>query len=522
MRSIVPLALALLVPAVAFCEEDKPGKNPPTAEHDKKPADKKDEKPKEEKPKEEKPVEKTGHAKIGGAEVKYLAQTGTIPVRKDDGEPRANVFYIYYAVTGADGKRLAAAEPAGRPVTFCFNGGPGAAAVWLHLGGLGPRKVEMPADGLSMPAGGHVVDNANSILDATDLVFVDPVATGLSRAVKGEKPEQFFSVEEDIESVGEFVRLFTTREGRWASPKFLCGESYGVMRVSGLAEHLQKRHGMYMDGLMLMSGLIDFQTLAPAIGNDLPYILYLPAFAATAHYHKKLAPELQADLDMTLREARAFAQGEYAVALLKGAAFSEPERHAIAEQLARYTGLGVGLIEDHDLRIDSAFFREMLLRKEGKILGRFDGRVTAEDGDRASNAPEFDPSFSNVIGPFAAAVNAYVRGELGYESDLPYKVLSPVPWRYDGFSNRYASVEERLADAMKTNPRLRVLVLSGLRDLAVPEDSMRHSIGHLPLPASIRANVSWARYESGHMMYLFQKDAEKLRRDLVEFLRNAK
>jgi len=501
------LAAFLLLSCWSAAEEAKP------AEPGKKPEAKKEEQPKEEKPK-----EKAGRATIGGAEVKYLAQTGTLPVLKDDGSPRASVFYIYYAATGEDGKRLAEKDPATRPITFFFNGGPGAAAVWLHLGGLGPRRVQMPPDGLSLPPGPRIVDNPHSLLDASDLVFVDPVATGLSRAAKGEKPEQFFGVDEDIEACGEFVRLFITREQRWLSPKHLCGESYGVMRVGGLVEYLQERHGMYFDGLMLMSGLISFQTLASDPGNDLPYILFLPGFTATAHYHARLAPELQADFARTAAEARTFAFGEYATALLQGASLPPAERQRVAEKVARFTGLSVEQVTDHDLRIDASYFREMLLRREGKILGRFDARVTAEDGDRSASEPEFDPSFSNIVGPFAATVNAYLRSELGYESDLPYKVLAPVRWRWEAFPGRYASVAPRLASAMKNNPHLRVIVLSGLRDLAVPEDSMRHRLDHLKLPAAIRGNISWARYESGHMMYLYEKDAAKLRNDLVGFI----
>ena len=511
------LTLAFAIPFSSIAQESKPAEKTPVAEPDKKAGEKKDEKPKEEKPK-----EKAGHATIGGADVKYLAQTGTLPVLKEDGTPRASVFYIYYAATGADGKRLAETAPGSRPITFFFNGGPGAAAVWLHLGGLGPRRVEMPADGLSLPPGAKIVDNANSILDASDLVFVDPVATGLSRAAKGEKPEQFFGVDEDIEACGEFVRLFVTREQRWLSPKFLCGESYGVMRVSGLVDYLQEHHGMYFHGLMLMSGLVNFQTLAASLGNDLPHVVFLPGLAATAHYHRKLAPELQADAAKTHADARAFAFGEYATALLQGAALPAADRRRIAEKVARFTGLSVEQVEEHNLRVDASFFREKLLRKEGKILGRFDARVTAEDGDLSDNAPEFDPSFSNIVGPFSATVNAYIRGELGYESDLPYMVLTPVKWRYEGFQNRYASVEPRLAQALKTNPRLRVIVLAGRCDLAVPEDAIRFSLDHLPLPASIRANIIWAHYESGHMMYLFEKDAEKLRRDLVDFVKAPK
>jgi carboxypeptidase C (cathepsin A) len=270
---------------------------------------------------------------------------------------------------------------------------------------------------------------------------------------------------------------------------------------------------------VLMSGLLNFQTLSPAVGNDLPFVISLPSFTAVAHYHKKLAPELQANREQAIAQSRIFAGGEYASALLKGELLEDTERRAIAQRLAYFSGLSADQVLDEKLRVDPSYFREMLLRKEGKILGRFDARVTSEDADRSDNQPEFDPSFSNIIGPFSSAVNAYIRGDLGYESDQPYQVLAPLPWRYSQFANRYLSMENALAKAMKRNPKLRVVVLVGRCDLAVPENSMRYSIAHLPIPQSLRANILFQEFESGHMMYLFQADAEKLRRDLVQFVR---
>jgi carboxypeptidase C (cathepsin A) len=519
----VPLLAALLL-VLPFAPHLLAQEGAAASEPEQKPAEAKDEGKKDpaakgDRPKEEKPREKTGKVRLGTAEVSYVAQTGTIPVLKEDGTVRANVFYVYYAVTDAEGKRASANDPSTRPITFCFNGGPGASAVWLHLGGLGPRRLDFPPEGLTASTVTRVVENPNSILDATDLVFVDPVSTGLSRAAKGEKPEQFYGVEEDIQAAGEFVRLFTTREQRWASPKYLCGESYGVTRVAGLADYLQDKHGMYAEGLMLMSGLLSFQTISADLGNDLPFVLFLPTMTATAHYHKKLGPELQPDFARAIQESRAFAQSEYTLALLRGGELPALQRRGIAEKLARFTGLSVEQIEDQDLRIEASFFREMLLRKEGRIIGRFDARVVSEDGDRSKLRPEFDPAYANIVGGFSSAVNAYVRGELGYESDHPYHVLTGLPWRWSSFEGRYVSTEAKLAEAMKTNPRLRVLVMTGYRDLAVPEDSMRYSLAHLPLPPSRRANITWQHYESGHMMYLFRPDAEKLRRDLLEFIR---
>ena len=505
----IPILVSLALPFLAFAEEPAPKPD------ESKPAEKKEEK----KDEAEKPKEKAGSATIAGAEVKYLTLTGQLPIFKEDGSPRANVFYIYYAVADKDGKRVAASNPGGRPIMFCFNGGPGSAAVWLHFGGLGPKRVDLPPDGLSPATVAKIVDNPNSILDVSDLVFIDPVGTGISRAAKGEKPEQFFGVEEDIAAIGEFVRLFTTREQRWESPKYMCGESYGVFRASGLVNYLQETHGMYFQGLVLLSGLVSFQTLSADFANDLPYILTLATFTATAHYHNKLPPDLQVDYHKAMRDSRAFANGDYALALLKGNVIAPDERKRIVAQLARFTGLGADLIDDADLRIDPSLFRERLLRAEGKILGRYDARVTSEDSDRIGHEPEFDPSFTNVIGPFSAATNAYIRGVLGYESDLPYRVLTPLHWNYTGFAGRYASTAGKLATAMKANPQLRLLILAGRRDLAVPPDTMRYSLDHLDIPARLHANITWSEFDSGHMMYLLRSDAEKLRADLTAFLR---
>jgi len=514
---LVPLLVAAFS-TLAFGQADSPADKTPAPE--KKPADQKEpSKNDTEPPKAEKPVEHSGKVTLGGREVRYIAQTGMVPILKDDGTPDANVFYVYYAVVDESGKRLAAKDAGSRPVTFCFNGGPGASAVWLHLGGLGPRRLDFPPDGLTDTTVSKVVDNPNSILDGTDLVFVDPVGTGLSRATKEENAGHFYAVEEDLHAAGEFVRLFTTREQRWGSPKFLCGESYGGTRVSGLSQYLQEKHGLYADGVILMSGVLNFQTIFANTGSDLPYILSLPAMTAVAHYHKKLPPDMQSDVAKAVEESRAFARGEYAAALLQGDLLPDDQRRAIAAKLARFTGLDAQEIDDQDLRVDSWFFRRMLLHKDGKILGAFDGRVTAEDGERSRTPPEFDPALMNVIGGISSAVNAYVRDELGYKSDNPYNVLEHLPWKWSGFEGRYVSVEDKLAQAMKTNPKLRVLVLTGDSDLVVPADSVPFSLAHVTLPQSLRDHINFQHYQSGHMMYLFRSDAEKLRGDLLGFLK---
>ena len=511
------LAVFSAVLAAVPLRADEHKHDTPTPDEKNAPAEKKDDK-KDEKPKEQKPKESKGTVTIAGTEIAYAAKAGTLPLLKDDGATRADVFFVYYARTGQDGKPLATSDTS-RPIIFCFNGGPGSSAVWLHLGGLGPKKIALPPDGLTPEVLGKITNNPNSILDAADLVFIDPVGTGASRPAKGEKGEQFWGVDEDVEACGEFIRLFATREQRWQSLKFLCGESYGGIRGAGLTSFLQEKHGMYLNGFIIISGLLNFQTLGPDTANDLPFLTCLPTLTATAAFHGKLAPELSANLDKTLAEVRAFAFGEYATALLKGSTLPPAERHRIAEKLVLYTGLPLQLIEDNDLRIPATTFRKALLKKEGKIIGRFDARVVGEDGDPSNPHPEFDPSHAFIAGPFSAAANAYVRGTLGYETDQPYRILAGIPWNYTHFANRYASMEPRLASAMKENPKLRILVCQGMRDLAVPPDAMRFSLDHMPIPDSLRKNITIATYDSGHMMYLLDKDAAKLRADITGWLK---
>lgn len=458
-----------------------------------------------------KPPVVTEHAiALGGRELAYKAEAGMLPLLKDDGGPRASIFYVAYTlVTEADAAR--------RPIMFCFNGGPGASAVWLHLGGLGPLRAKVNPDGSLPPPPFELVANEHTILPVCDLVFIDPVSTGYSRAAKDEKPQQFFGKDPDIAAMAEFVRLFTTRNARWRSPKYLCGESYGVFRAAGLVAELQAQHGMFLNGLVLVSGLVDYGTISAGPSNDLPYSLFLPSFTAVAHAHGRLPADLQADRAKALAEAEAFAAREYVTALYPGAALPEATRQAVAAKLARLTGLPEKLVLDHDLRVDPATFREKLLADERLILGRFDGRITGRDGDQGGSIPRFDPSYDAALGPLAATMNAYVREELEFESDLPYRVLTGVgPWPQD--QNQYSSTAEQLGEALSRNHHLRVLVQTGDCDLAVPYLAMVHSIDHLGIDPNLRKNVSYARYESGHMMYLKLEDLAKLEQDLRAFL----
>ena len=458
-----------------------------------------------------KPVLCTNTVSIAGEEVTYTVETGMLPLLKSDGAPRASVFYIAYTRSGQTNK-------ATRPITFCFNGGPGSSSVWLHLGGLGPRRVKLNDDGTMPPPPFGLVDNSYSVLNVSDLVFIDPVATGYSRPAKDEKADQFFGQSADIESVGDFIRLWTTRNERWTSPKYLLGESYGVFRAAGLADHLHSRYGMYLNGVVLLSGLLDFATLREGPGNDLPSLVFLPTYTATAHYHKKLPSDLQANLARALAESREFASKDYLVALQRGQSLTAAERGTIATKLARLTGLPKQFIEDNDLQVNTSQFREYLLRDEGLIIGRYDARITGRDADKGSSVPRFDPSYAVAYGPFSAAMNSYLREELKFQNDLPYEILTGVqPWNYDARSS-YPSVADRLASAMSQNPYLRVLVLAGLRDLACPVDGVRYSVDHMQLDPAFRKNISWAEYESGHMMYVNLPDLKKLQSDLTRFL----
>ncbi len=455
----------------------------------------------------------TNAVTIAGQRVNYIAETGMLPILKADGTSRASIFYVAYTRTGVTN-----AADSARPLTFCFNGGPGSSSVWLHLGALGPRRVRLNPDGsLPKPPFG-LVDNEYSILNASDLVFIDPVATGFSRVTKDEKTDAFFGDDNDLAAVGEFIRLWTTRHERWLSPKYLCGESYGVYRSAGLAEHLNSASGMYLNGLILVSGVLDFGTIWPQTGNDLPYALILPAYTASAEFHHKLPPDLQSDLPKALAESRAFATGDYLSALAKGRSLPAADRQKIVAELARLTGLKPQVIDENNLRIDESLFRKQLLHDEGVILGVYDTRLTGRDGDPSSPNPDFDPSSAATRGPFAAAINSYVRSELKFANDLPYELLASVqPWNYN-IHNNYANASEKLAMAMNQNPWLRVLVLGGKRDLVCPIDTMHHALDHMTLEPSYRTNIAYAEYEAGHMMYINQPDLKKMQADLEAFL----
>jgi carboxypeptidase C (cathepsin A) len=322
--------------------------------------------------------------------------------------------------------------------------------------------------------------------------------------VEGEKAKQFHGFKRDIESVGDFIRLYTTRYRRWLSPKFLAGESYGTTRAAGLASYLQDRHGLYLNGIILVSAVLEFITIDFHLDNELPYVLFLPTYAATAWYHKRLAPELQADLRQTLREAEAFAVGDYARALMLDARLSPEERSSIAQRIARYTGLAQDYVERSNLRVlDSRFFKE-LLRDERRTVGRLDSRFAGIDRDAAGEQIEYDRSYANILGPYTACLYDYIRGELDFDSDLPYEILTEKvwPWSYKEHENQFVNVAESLRKAATVNPHLRVFVASGFYDLATPYFASEYTVNRLQLDETLRDHITMRYYEAGHMMYI--------------------
>ena len=409
---------------------------------------------------------------IAGEEINYTATAGTLLLKTDDEKPKASIFYVAYMRDGVE-------DVAHRPLTFAFNGGPGSSSVWLHLGLLGPQRVLMDEEGGPLPPPFQLVNNEYSLLDVTDLVFIDPVSTGYSRPVPGEDAKQFHGVTQDIESVGEFIRLYTTRVQRWSSPKFLIGESYGTTRAAGLSAHLHQTLGMYLNGIMLISAILNFQSARFDLGNDLPYILFLPSYAASAWYHKKLPDSLQSKpLREFLREVEAFAAGDYNVALMKGDALSGDERAAVIDQLARYTGLSATYIEHTNLRINIHRFVKELLRDERRTIGRFDSRFKGIDRDAAGERHEYDPSYAIIQGAYTAALNHYMRSVLAFKSDRVYEILTAnvQPWDYSKFQNQYVNVAEDLRKAMTYNPFFRVFVANGYYDLATPYFATEYTI----------------------------------------------
>jgi carboxypeptidase C (cathepsin A) len=516
-------ALAIMsvmgLPLIRVPAQDKKASTAKTDASDKKTDESKKEEPKPDskEPKDEL-SETTNSVTINGVEIRYRATAGTIVIKDEEDKPHARFFFIAYTRLGGNATNLAE-----RPITFSFNGGPGSSSVWLHMGLLGPRRVQLKEDGGLPPPPFKLVNNEYSLLDVTDLVFIDPISTGYSRPLPGEDPKKYHGVEEDLASVGDFIRLYITRYKRWPSPKFIIGESYGTTRAAGLSGYLEQHFGIYINGIVLVSSVLDFSTISLNPGNDLPYILFLPSETAAAWYHKKLPPDLQADRAKALAESERFALGDFSRALMQGASLSPAERQQVVKELARLTGLSEDFVDRSDLRInDQQFFKE-LLRDRRLTIGRFDTRRTGEDRNAVGDTPEYDPSYFSALGPFTATLNDYVRRDLKFESDLPYEILTGKvsPWSFSSAQNRYLDVAETLRAAMTHNPYLKIFAANGYYDMATPYLATRYTFDHIGLPPDLQTNVSMGYYDGGHMMYVNRPSLVQLKKDLTDFIHSA-
>ncbi|HXT62103.1 MAG TPA: hypothetical protein VN696_03615 [Pyrinomonadaceae bacterium] len=465
---------------------------------------------------EEPPVISHHEVRVGGRALRYTATAGMMPIKNRDGETEARMFFTAYTLDDAGNR-------ARRPLTICFNGGPGSASVWLHMGAIGPKRVRMNPDG-TMPAPPYeLVDNEYTWLTQSDLVFIDPVGTGYSRAVRPEIASKFFGLQGDIESVGEFIRMYLTRYERWTSPLFLAGESYGTTRASALSGYLIDR-GIAFNGIMLISTIMNFETTSFAQGNDIAYVLFLPSYAATAWYHKKLPPDLQSKpVAEVAAEAEQWASNEYTLALEKGDKLTGAERQDAVAKMARLTGLSPQFVDNANLRVSLNLFRKELLRSERRSIGRLDARFKGYDTNNASDSPDYDPSESAIRPPYTSTFNNYVRQELNYKNDLEYYILGGgiwSPWNW-GTNNSYVDTSVALRNALAKNPYLKVFVAMGYYDMATPYYAADYTIHHISLDPMLLRNISTGHYEAGHMMYIDEKSLGRMRADIGKFMQDS-
>ncbi|MBX3291255.1 MAG: peptidase S10 [Acidobacteria bacterium] len=465
----------------------------------------------------EPPVVTKHSARVGGKQLSYTVTTGYLPLNNEaTGQTEAKIFFMAYTLDNAGDQKQ-------RPLMFSFNGGPGSASVWLHLGALGPKRAKMLDDGTMPPPPYELVDNEDSWLDMTDLVFVDTVGTGYSRATKPEFASKFFSVNGDIRSVGDFIRLYLTRYERWSSPLFLVGESYGTTRVAGLSNHLFER-GIGLNGVALVSMVTNFQSIRFANNNDLPLVLIFPSYTATAWYHKKLAPEYQnRPLRDVLKEAENFAANELAPAFLRIDRLSDQERESLLSKFSALSGLSRQFVENQGFRVELGEFNKELLRDRKRSTGRLDSRFLGFDRDSGGDGVDFDPSMTAIRPPYTATFNDYVRRQLGFKSDLEYYILGggiTSPWNYN-INHGYADTTGALSQAMRKNPYMKVFLASGYYDLATPYFAADYTMSSMQLDQELRKNISTEYYESGHMMYIEKASLKKLKNDITVFIRNA-
>ena len=451
---------------------------------------------------------------LDGKTLKYTATAGRLPIKRGDGKIEAEMFFVAYSVDGQDASK--------RPLTFAFNGGPGSATIWLHMGALGPKHVALTADGVLPAAPYRVEDNPYTLLDKSDLVMVDAIGTGFSRAENMDTSKKFWGVKGDIEAFSEFIRMYLSRYERWSSPLFLLGESYGTTRAAGISGHLSEL-GINFNGITLLSMVLNFQTLEDTKTNDEPYIYLIPSYTMIAGYHHKLPSDLLQDLNKARQEAEQWAVGEYAQALAKGDAMTAAERDKVVTDMARYTGLTKEVIDQANLRIDVPKFTHYLLLDQKVRVGRLDGRYTGPDPDGLLDTRFYDPTEANIMAPYNTVFNNYVRTELGYKTDMPYYVFAQQQgfedrWDWGSAGEGFPDTASALRRAVVKNPYLKVLVMEGYYDLACPYFAANYTVDHLNLPEKYRAQISYATYESGHMVYLHQSSLKKMKGDEAGFI----
>jgi len=458
------------------------------------------------------PVETHHELTLKGRGIRYTARAGVIPLKDEFDETEAELFYTAYEVDGVE-------DRSARPLTFAFNGGPGSSSVWLHMGALGPKRVIMEPEGWMPAPPFRCEDNEHTWLDQTDLVFIDPVGTGFSRAAKEDLDRKFCGFQGDIESVGEFIRLYLTRYRRWASPLFLAGESYGTTRAAGLAGHLVDR-GITFNGIVLISTVLDFGAIRFMPANDLPFQLFVPTYAATAWYHRRLPAKLQErSLSDLVAEVKSWCEGELTVALMKGDRLDVKERRRIARKLSDYTGLDVDYVLGTNLRINIHHFCKELLRGEKRSVGRLDSRFQGVEATTATERPEFDPSMLAITPPYTSVFNHYVRSELGIETDLVYETLSmQVNEKWEWEKGSMPATGEALRSAIAKNPHTKVFVGQGCYDLATPGFATEYMLSHMNVDAAHRGNLEMHDYEAGHMFYLDADSLAAFRGDVERFL----